>query len=228
MKKIILSASLMCANFKNLEKDLYILKKEGIDIIHVDIMDGHFVPNLTLSPLIIESLKNITDLPFDAHLMVENPSIFTKKLVEIGTETITLHIETIGKYAFRIIKEIKSGKKKVGIAINPVTPLSVVEYLYPLIDKITVMTVDPGFAGQSFIPEMVKKIKRLDNIRKNNDYDFSIEVDGAINERTFSQVIKNGADILILGSSGLFNVSPDLREAIKKVRALIKTIQMSK
>lgn len=223
MKKILLSASLMCANFKNLKEDLEALEKGGIDIIHVDIMDGHFVPNITLSPLIIESLKNITNLPFDAHLMVENPNIFIDDLIKIGTEIITLHIEVISNYAFRIIDKIKKANKKLGIAINPATPIDNLEYIYPLVDKITIMTVDPGFARQAFIPNMQKKIKRLSDIKRKNSYNFLIEVDGGINKKTFSQVIKNGANSLILGTSGLFDVSHDLETTVKNVRALINT-----
>lgn len=223
MKRILLSASLMCANFKNLKEDLEALEKGGIDIIHVDIMDGHFVPNITLSPLIIESLKNITDLPFDAHLMVENPNIFIDDLIKIGTEIITLHIEVISNYAFRIIDKIKKANKKLGIAINPATPIDNLEYIYPLVDKITIMTVDPGFARQTFIPNMQKKIKRLSDIKRKNSYNFLIEVDGGINKKTFSQVIKNGANSLILGTSGLFDVSHDLETTVKNIRALINT-----
>ncbi len=224
MKNIILSASLMCADFKHLERDLKILKEEGIDFIHVDIMDGHFVPNIALSPLIIESIKEVTDLPFDAHLMVENPDLIIDKLTEIEVESITLHIETIKKYAFRIIKKIKSQNIKVGIAINPATSLCELEYLYPVVDKITVMTVDPGFSGQEFIPEVVPKIKRLSNIKKEGDYKFIIETDGAIGKERALEVIKNGAQMLTLGTSWLFKKSSNLRTQIREIRECIKSI----
>ncbi len=221
MRKILLSASLMCANFKNLEKELLALEEGGIDSIHIDIMDGHFVPNLTLSPLIVKSIKGIVQIPFDAHLMVEKPDMFIDELIDVGIEIITLHIETISQYAFRIINKIKSGKKKVGIAINPATPLDTLEFLYPLVDKITIMTVDPGFAGQSFIPEMLKKIKAVRGIKEENGYEFLIEVDGGIGETNFKKLAANGVDAFVLGTSWLFDGSSELRSKLRDIKDFI-------
>ena len=222
MKKILLSASLMCADFKNLEKVLIALEEGGIDFIHADIMDGHFVPNLTLSPLIIKSIKEIVRMPFDAHLMVEKPDMFIDELIEIGIEAITLHIETISQYAFRIIDKIKTKDRKVGIALNPGTSLDSLEYLFPFVDKITVMTVDPGFAGQKFIPYMLEKIKKLDMIRKKYGYEFLIEADGGIGERVYPDLKKAGIDILVLGTSWLFDGSLDLVGNLKKIKKFIE------
>ncbi len=222
MKKILLSASLMCADFKNLEKVLIALEEGGIDFIHADIMDGHFVPNLTLSPLIIKSIKEIVHMPFDAHLMVEKPDMFIDELIEIGIEAITLHIETISQYAFRIIDKIKTKDRKVGIALNPGTSLDSLEYLFPFVDKITVMTVDPGFAGQKFIPYMLEKIKKLDMIRKKYGYEFLIEADGGIGKRVYPDLKKAGIDILVLGTSWLFDGSLDLVGNLKKIKKFIE------
>ena len=224
MKNIILSASLMCANFKNLEKDLKILEKEGINFIHIDIMDGHFVPNIALSPLIIESLKDTTNIPFDAHLMVENPVIFIDKLIGIKTDLITLHIETIKKYAFRIIEQIKSQDIKVGIALNPVTSLYELEQIYHIVDKITIMTVDPGFAGQNFIPEMISKIEKLRKIKEEGGYKFIIEVDGGIGKETSLKVIQSGAQMLTLGTSWLFKKPLNLQKRMREIREFIISI----
>ncbi len=223
MRKILLSASLMCADFRHLEKDLIALKKGGIDFIHVDIMDGHFVPNITLSPLIIKGIKGVTDTPFDVHLMVEEPLTFLDELIEIGVEGITFHIETMSGRAFRLITYVKAHGKKVGIAMNPDTPIESAKYLYSIVDKVTVMTVDPGFAGQPFIPEMLGKIEKLRKLREEEGYRFLIEVDGAINEKSFRDVVDKGADILILGSSGLFNAYPDLEEGIRRAKELISS-----
>ncbi len=222
MRKILLSASLMCADFKNLEKVLISLKDGGIDFIHIDIMDGHFVPNLTLSPLIVRSIKGIIQIPFDAHLMVEKPDMFIDELLDMGIEIITLHIETVSKYAFRIIDKIKTKGKKIGIALNPGTSLDSLEYLFPLLDKITVMTVDPGFAGQKFIPYMLRKIEKLDMVRKKYGYKFLIEADGGIGEGLYPDLKKAGVDILVLGTSWLFDGSLDLVGNLKKIKKFIE------
>ncbi len=224
MKNILLSASLMCADFKNLENVLYTLESEGIDIIHVDIMDGHFVPNIALSPIIISSIKDATYLPFDAHLMLDDPSFILDPLLDTNIETITFHLETIKGKAFRLIDWIKKKGRKVGVAINPETPLEEGEYIYPLVDKVTIMTVDPGFTGQKFIEEMIKKIEKLNRIKRENSYKFFIEVDGGINRESFKKVIESGAQILVLGSTSLFS-SKNLKENIEGIKGIIKSYE---
>lgn len=222
VKDILLSASLMCADFKNLEHVLHVLEAGGIDIIHIDIMDGHFVPNIALSPLIISSIKDTTTLPFDAHLMIDDPAFILNTLLNTGIESITFHLETIRGKAFRLVDWVKKEGRKVGIAINPETSIEEGEYLYPLVDKVTIMTVDPGFAGQKFIEEMIRKIKKLDKIKRENSYKFFIEVDGGINEKSFKKVIESGAQILVLGSTSLFS-SKDLKENIERIRSIISS-----
>lgn len=200
-----ISASLMCANLGRLEEEVRILEETGIDLIHFDVMDGHFVPNLALSPLILKAIKNKTSLPFDVHLMVTNPELYLLQLFELKVEYITLHVETIYNSGTRLLREIKNHGVLCGIALNPLTPISYVKYIYPYVDKITLMTVDPGFSGQPFITTILNKIKRLANFRRRNKLSFDIEVDGSINSATFEHVLAAGANILVVGESGLFS-----------------------
>lgn len=220
-RDIKVSASLMCADLGCLREQVQILMEEGIDMFHCDIMDGHFVPNLALSPDIIRAVKLRSKGIFDAHLMVTNPKMYVNELFNIGVECITLHIETLGSNAFRLIEEIRNHGTQVGLALNPATPITFLEYFFDLVDKITVMTVDPGFAGQKFITPMLRKIQMLHLLRQNNNYAFKIEVDGSINEKTFKDVINAGADILVVGTSGLFGLDKDLRKAVHKMRMLL-------
>lgn len=217
-----IAPSMMCADLSQLGTQLQILDEEGVDLFHFDIMDGHFVPNLALSPLILHSLRPLSRTPFDAHLMVDNPTLYLRELYRIGVDIITVHIETIGSSAFRILTDIKNQGLRVGIAVNPATSLSALEYVLEQVDKVTIMTVDPGFAGQAFIAPMVDKIRTLDALRKQRGYAFEIEVDGSINAQTFRQVISAGADILVVGTSGLFALDKDLRAAVRKLKATLQ------
>ena len=183
----------------------------------MDIIDGHFVKNITLSPFFVEQLNKISKLPIDVHLMTEFPGDYIDELAKVGATYISPHAETINKDAFRIINRIKSLGCKVGIVLNPSTPVDWLEYYIHLIDKITVMTVDPGFAGQPFIPEMIEKIKKLKTLKEKNGYSYLIEIDGSCNERTFKRLTAAGAEILIVGSSGLFNLDEDLIAAWDKM-----------
>lgn len=219
--RIKIAPSLMCADLSRLGEQVEVLDAEGVDIFHFDIMDGHFVPNLALSPSIIRSVRPLSKKEFDIHMMVTNPALYFDELYDIGVEFITPHIETLGSNAFRVLQDIHDHGAKAGIALNPATPLSAVEYLLDYVDKVTIMTVDPGFAGQSFIKTMLTKIQTLSNLRANRGYSFAIEVDGSINERTFGPVISAGADILVVGTSGLFSLDPDLRVATRKMLSMV-------
>jgi len=188
------SASLMCADFRHLLKDVRKLERAGIDWLHFDIMDDHFVPNLTLGPLIVESLRDKTDLPFDVHLQLTNPEFFIPVFSRIGCEIITFHVEATF-HIFRMVSLIKKGGKKAGLAINPATPLNHLEHILPEIDLVIVMTVDPGFAGQRFIPQVIPKIEKLLEMVEKQGLKVNIAVDGNINEETrhrlFSGLIEN-------------------------------------
>ena len=216
MKKMMFSPSLMCMDLLNMKEQVEILN-ERADFYHVDIMDGHFVKNITLSPFFVSTLKRVSKLPIDVHLMTEYPDDYIEELAKAGADYICPHAETINKDAFRIINKIKSFGCKAGIVLNPATPLEWIKYYIHHLDKITVMTVDPGFAGQPFIPEMLDKIKELKELKEKNGYNYLIEVDGSCNERTFDILTEAGAEVLIVGSSGLFNLDSDLPKAWDKM-----------
>ena len=216
MKKMMFSPSLMCMDLLSKKEQVEILN-ERADFYHVDIMDGHFVKNITLSPFFVSNLKRISKLPIDVHLMTEYPDDYIEELAKSGADYICPHAETINKDAFRIINKIKGFGCKAGIVLNPATPIEWIKYYIHLLDKITVMTVDPGFAGQPFIPEMLDKIKELKELKEKNGYSYLIEVDGSCNERTFDILTEAGAEVLIVGSSGLFNLDSDLPKAWDKM-----------
>ncbi|MCP1223839.1 D-allulose 6-phosphate 3-epimerase [Sebaldella sp. S0638] len=210
------SPSLMCMDLLNMKEQVEILN-ERADFYHVDIMDGHFVKNITLSPFFVSTLKRVSKLPIDVHLMTEYPDDYIEELAKAGADYICPHAETINKDAFRIINKINSFGCKAGIVLNPATPIEWIKYYIHLLDKITIMTVDPGFAGQPFIPEMLDKIKELKELKEKNGYKYLIEVDGSCNERTFDILTEAGAEVLIVGSSGLFNLDSDLPKAWDKM-----------
>ena len=216
MKKMMFSPSLMCMDLLSMKEQVEILN-ERADFYHVDIMDGHFVKNITLSPFFVSTLKRVSKLPIDVHLMTEYPDDYIEELAKAGADYICPHAETINKDAFRIINKINSFGCKAGIVLNPATPIEWIKYYIHLLDKITIMTVDPGFAGQPFIPEMLGKIKELKELKEKNGYKYLIEVDGSCNERTFDILTEAGAEVLIVGSSGLFNLDSDLPKAWDKM-----------
>jgi D-allulose-6-phosphate 3-epimerase len=216
MKKMMFSPSLMCMDLLSMKEQVEILN-ERADFYHVDIMDGHFVKNITLSPFFVSTLKRVSKIPIDVHLMTEYPDDYIEELAKSGADYICPHAETINKDAFRIINKIKGFGCKTGIVLNPATPVEWIKYYIHLLDKITVMTVDPGFAGQPFIPEMLDKIKELKELKEKNGYNYLVEVDGSCNERTFDILTEAGAEVLIVGSSGLFNLDSDLPKAWDKM-----------
>lgn len=210
------SPSLMCMDLLKLEEQIKFFNKKA-DFLHVDIMDGHYVKNITLSPYFIKGIKSITEIPIDAHLMVEEPAAFIEMLAQAGATYICPHAETINKEAFRIINLIKKLGCMAGIVLNPATPVETIKHYIHLLDKITVMTVDPGFAGQAFIPEMLDKIVELRKIKEKFAYSYLIEVDGSCNKNTFEVLKRAGAEVFIVGSSGLFNLDDNLEVAWDKM-----------
>ena len=216
MKNVKFSPSLMCMDLTKFKEQVDILN-ERADFYHVDIMDGHFVKNITLSPFFVEQLNRISKLPIDVHLMTEYPGDYIEELGKAGAAYISPHAETINKDAFRIINKIREAGSKVGIVLNPATPVDWIKYYIHLVDKVTVMTVDPGFAGQPFIPEMIGKIRELKKLKEENEYSYIIEIDGSCNERTYKRLVEAGAEVLIVGTSGLFNLDKNLEIAWDKM-----------
>jgi D-allulose-6-phosphate 3-epimerase len=206
------SPSLMCMNLLDIQHQIEVMNRRA-DLVHIDIMDGHYVKNLTLSPFFIEQLKESLHVPMDVHLMVENPTDFIERVKEAGANIISPHAETINTDAFRIIDKVKSLGCQMGIVLNPATPIAYIQHYIHLVDKITIMTVDPGYAGQKFIPEMLEKIRQAKRLKEERGYRYLIEVDGSCNAGTFKRLAEAGAEVFIVGSSGLFNLHPDLEVA---------------
>ena len=212
------SPSLMCMDFLKMKEQLEILS-ERTDILHVDIMDGHYCPNITLSPDLVKTFNKVATIPMDCHLMTTNPGQWIDILAEAGATYISPHAETMNVNAFRTLNHIKSLGCKTGVVVNPATPLSFVEPYLNRIDLLTLMTVDVGFAGQPFIEEVLDKIRLAKQWREERGYTYEIQIDGSCNPRTYKKLTEAGADILIVGSSGLFNNDPDLNKAIDKMHA---------
>ena len=202
-KKIIIAPSLLAADFSRLKEEIQEIEKSGADYLHLDVMDGAFVPNISFGAPVISALRRHSNLLFDVHLMVENPDRFIKDFVNAGADIITVHAEA-SKHLNRTIQLIKSYGKKVGVSLNPSTPLNIIKYDLQDLDMVLIMTVNPGFGGQVFIEGMIDKIRELRAIAPHID----IEVDGGINEDTGKKVKEAGANILVAGSyifSGNYN-----------------------
>ena len=219
MKKIQISPSILSADFSKLGEDIKRLEDSGADMIHVDVMDGHFVPNLTIGPPVIKSLRKYTKLPFDVHLMIDPVHKYIKDYSDAGADIITFHPEAT-KNIQETIDLIKSLNKKVGISLNPNTEIKAAEQYLDKIELILIMSVYPGFGGQKFINEVIKKIKDLDQIRKDRKLNFKIEIDGGINFETSKIAIDAGVDILVSGTTVFKENNGDLKKNIKTLKQI--------
>mgnify|MGYP003320596437 FL=1 len=219
MKKIQVSPSILSADFSKLGEDIKRLEDSGADMIHVDVMDGHFVPNLTIGPPVIKSLRKYTKLPFDVHLMIDPVHKYIKDYSDAGADIITFHPEATENIS-ETINLIKSLNKKVGISLNPNTEISAATDYLDKIDLILIMSVYPGFGGQKFISEVIQKIKDLDQIRKEKKLNFSIEIDGGINFETSKIAIDAGVDILVSGTTIFKENNGDLKKNIKTLKQI--------
>jgi len=210
---VLIAPSLLSSDFSILKEEVIALEKAGADMIHLDIMDGHFVPNLTFGAPVVKSIRGATKLPFDAHLMVENPELMIESFAKAGADFITVHAEAT-KHLDRVLQKIRSLGVKAGVALNPSTDESTIKYVLDRLDLVLVMSVNPGFGGQSFIQSSLDKIARIKKMIKG--YDIAIEVDGGINPLTAAASIAAGADILVAGSA-VFKTS-DYKQNIKALR----------
>lgn len=201
--EVIISPSLLSANVCNYSEDFKIFNEKDIKVIHIDIMDGHYVPNISIGLGQVAALRKLTTAEFDVHLMVTNPDEYVEALVEAGANSITIHSE-VATHLYKSIHYLKSFGIKAGVALNPATPISCLEYVYPLLDRVLIMSVEPGFGGQAFVPFALDKISQLNEIKAKNNYGFTIQVDGGINLYNIEDVIKAGARDIVIGSS-LFN-----------------------
>jgi len=219
MKKIKISPSILSADFSQLGNEIKRLEEGGADFIHVDVMDGHFVPNLTIGPPVIKSLRKFTKLPFDVHLMISPVHKYIKDYAEAGADIITVHPEATEnlKDSINLIKKLN---KKVGVSLNPDTNISVLEDHFSNISLILIMSVFPGFGGQKFIPEVIEKIKDIKKIKENNNYNYDIEVDGGINFSNSKNVINAGANILVSGTTIFKENNGDIKKNIETLKSI--------
>ena len=217
MKKIQISPSILSADFSQLGNEIKRLEQGGADMIHVDVMDNHFVPNLTIGPPVIKSLRKHTKLPFDVHLMIDPVHKYIKNFAEAGSDIITIHPEAT-KSLEESINLIKSFKKKVGVSLNPDTKIDVIKDVLNQIDLVLIMSVYPGFGGQKFMPEVLEKTKSLKSLIVKRNLKVDIEIDGGINFENCSKVKNAGANILVSGSTVFKENKGDLKKNIEILR----------
>ncbi len=219
--KPILAASILAADPLELGRALHESQEAGADWIHVDIMDGHFVPNIDMGPRTVEACKRVTDLPIDVHLMIENPDTYIQQFAHAGADSITVHAETC-THLHRTVSALHEAGVRAGVALNPATPVSAIEEIVGLCDLILVMTVNPGFGGQSLIKSTLEKVKRIREMARVQDLNLKIEVDGGIDSDTAPQAVSAGADVLVAGNS-IFNHPEGITEGIQAIRASLSS-----
>jgi len=212
-----ISPSILSADFSVLADEILKVDRAGAQLLHIDIMDGHFVPNITIGPAVLQSIRQKTKLTMDVHLMIEQPDKYIEDFVKAGADIITVHQEAC-VHLNRTIQLIKSYGVKAGAAINPATPIAVLEEILPDLDMILIMSVNPGFGGQKFIEGSLSKIQRIKNIIDSNNYNIDIEVDGGINLSNIDRVVSAGANIIVAGSA-IFN-SSDISRTIGEMKKI--------
>lgn len=210
-----MAPSILSADFARLLEDVKKVEKAGCEYLHIDVMDGHFVPNITLGPCIVKALRKDVNMVFDAHLMIENPDNYIKDFADAGCDIIVVHEEAC-THLHRTIQNIKSHNVKAGVALNPATPIENIKYVLKDLDMVLIMTVNPGFGGQSFIEGMIDKIKELKALIEEQGLDVDIQVDGGIKPSNVDKVVKAGANVIVAGSA-IFN-SDDIDSTVKEFR----------
>lgn len=218
MKKII-APSILSADFCRLGEEIKAIEKANADWVHIDVMDGHFVPNITIGPLIVASIREITALPLDVHLMIQDPDKYIEKFAKAGADIITVHAETC-PHLHRSVQLIKDQDCKAGVSLNPATSLAALDHILPEVDMVLIMTVNPGFGGQKFIPSMLPKIKHLREKIREQNLEIDIEIDGGVNLDTISRIAQAGGNIFVAGNAVF--TTPDYEKTISELRRLAK------
>ncbi|MHA7862328.1 D-allulose 6-phosphate 3-epimerase [Tessaracoccus sp. Y36] len=208
------SVSLMCMDLLEVKEQLQTMNSK-VDAYHIDIMDGHFAPNITLSPDFIAAVRRGSGTTIDAHMMVTDPGFWVDQVAEAGADIYSVHAETIQNTAFRVNNQVRAAGMKLGLVLSPLTPLSSVRPLLEHVELLTLMTVDVGYAGQPFIPEVLSKVAEAKSLKESDGLSYTIQIDGSCNGKTFKQLTDAGAEQFILGNSGLFGLADDLEDAWK-------------
>lgn len=214
-----LAPSILSADFANLERDIKLVENAGAELLHIDVMDGHFVPNITIGAPVVKSLRKISNMIFDVHLMISRPEDYIAAFAAAGADIITVHAEA-ATHLHRLIQMIKSEGVKAGVALNPATSLSVLDYVLEDLDMVLIMSVNPGFGGQKFIPSALDKVRLIRELASDMNLNIDIEVDGGIGLDNITEVVRNGANILVAGSA-IYN-SSDPAGTIKQMKEIVK------
>jgi len=216
MGKIKIAPSILAADFSRLGEQVLVAEAAGADYIHVDVMDGHFVPNITMGPMVVNAVRQVTGLPLDVHLMIESPERYLAEFCAAGADILTVHVETC-PHLHRTVQQIKELGCRAGVTLNPATPVSSLEEILPYVDLVLVLTVNPGFGGQAFIQGMLPKIRRVRAMLDDIGSAAELEVDGGIGPKTAPSTVHAGADVLVAGSA-IFGAREGIEEAIEQIR----------
>lgn len=220
---VLIAPSILSADFGRLAEELKLTEEAGVDLIHVDVMDGHFVPNITIGPLVIEAVRKATRLPLDVHLMIINPERYISDFVKAGADFLTIHVEAC-IHLHRTVWQIKEYGIKAGVSLNPSTPLNTVEEIIQYIDLLLIMSVNPGFGGQQFILSSIDKIKRAKSMILTRGFNALVEVDGGVKLDNAREIVNAGADILVMGSA--FFAEKDYKSFVNKLRELLNELKV--